>query len=105
MNYETTVQSENGSSYTVQTDGEGDTVVIEREGGWRSRRFAIIAVLAAIVLATAFYLLQTGGDEGAVTAPDESQIPVVSVISPGRATNQGTSTASGTRQVPTVWAL
>ena len=93
MNYETTVQSENGSSYTVQTDGEGDTVVIEREGGWRSRRFAIIAVLAAIVLATAFYLLQTGGDEGAVMV--NSGVPPPPTDWPGSTLRSSTSPAAG----------
>jgi len=94
MNYETTVQPEGGQTYTVETgSGGGDP----GEGGTaaRRRRIAIIAVLAAIALAIAFFLMQGSGDAGGA-ADEAAQVPVVSVVSPGRATVQGSVSTTGT---------
>ena len=89
MNYETTVQPENGHMTMAGHDLEG----VERRRVPRRWRIAIAAVLIAIALAVAFVLIGGGND----AAPaDEAQVPVVSVVSPGRGTVEGTISTTGT---------
>lgn len=91
MNYETTVPAEDGESVTVVSGADGDTVIVDR-GVARRRRWAIVAVLLAVAIAAAFFFMQ-GGEPAAPT--DDSQVPVVTVVSPGRLTVEGTITATG----------
>ena len=90
MNYETTVTGEAADSYTP------DTSQFEMERPSR-RKWVIIGLLVLFVGAVAAFFLTRGGDAAAVGAgDDESQLPAISVISPGRTTVEGTITATGT---------
>lgn len=88
MNYETTVQPEGGETYTVESEGG----VAEGGGATRRRRIAIVALLLGVALAAAFFFMQ-GGEPAAPS--EEGQVPVVTVISPGRTTVEGTISATG----------
>lgn len=85
MNYET----------TVIADSDGDsTVIIDETVAPRRRRWALWAIAGAIALIVALYLYaKTGADPASM---GESQVPVVTVISPGRGTISGTINATGT---------
>lgn len=93
MNYETTVRPESGhlpmAGHDLDTDGSARGPVPRK--WW----IAIAAVLIAIALATAFFLLG-GSDNSAEMGSDEGQVPVVTVVSPGRATVEGTISTNGT---------
>lgn len=86
MNYETTVVP--GEDVAQPLDDSG-------EGAARRRRMAIIAIAAAFALILALYLYAKMAGEGAATE-DESLVPVVTVVAPGRATIEGTINTTGT---------
>ena len=96
MNYETTVTAER----TDDMAGAFDAQV----GPDRSRRrWAIAAGVIVLAALVAWFMFGRGGGDDA--APDPaSQLPVVTVVSPGRATVEGTIAATGTigarREIP-----
>ena len=96
MNYETTVTAE-GSD---ELSGVFDAPVVPRRS---RRRWMIVAGLVLLAAVIAWAVFGRGGAD--TPAPDPaSQLPVVTVISPGRATVEGTIAATGTigarREIP-----
>jgi len=87
MNYETKV---------VDLSGDPDVTVIEtRTGpGRRTLVIGVVVVLALLIAATLFYMGRA--DDKPFQAGKASQVPTVTVISPGRGTVQGTINATGT---------
>ena len=96
MNYETTVTADRADSFSDELDAP----VAQK----RSRRRLIIGALIVLALAIAAYFVFGGGQEATPAADKDSQLPVVTVVSPGRATVEGTISATGTigarRQIP-----
>ena len=99
MNYETTVVAERSG----EMPGAHDTRAGTAEGGGRARRRWIAGGLIGLFIALAAWFLMRGG-EPAPPADKDSQLPVVTVVSPGRATVEGTISATGTigarREIP-----
>lgn len=97
MNYETTVTADRAEPFTGSLD---DTVVPAR-----SRRRWIAGGLVALLLAIlAYFAFGSGAQEATPAADRDSQVPVVTVVAPGRATVEGTISATGTigarREIP-----
>lgn len=97
MNYETTVTADRADDLSGTLDA--------RAVPQRSRRRWIIGALVALLLAIgAYFLFGGGGQEPDPAADKESQLPVVTVVAPGRATVEGTIAATGTigarREIP-----
>ena len=94
MNYETTVTADR-----ADLSGSLDAPVVPV----RSRRRWIIGALVALLLAIGASFVFSGGEEAAPVDKD-SQLPVVTVVAPGRATVEGTIAATGTigarREIP-----
>lgn len=91
MNYETSVTAETAESYPADLIDEADARAARR------RRWIIIAVIALAVLGVIAYAMTRGGGDGAVAAgDDQSQLPVISVVTPGQTTIEGQIQASGT---------
>lgn len=87
MNYET----------TVRADADGDmAVVLDDAAAPRRRRWGIWAIVAAVVLIGALYLMSGGEEEVPLAAGEGSQVPAVTVVAPGRTTVEGTIEATGT---------
>jgi RND family efflux transporter MFP subunit len=85
MNYETKV-----------VDLPDVTVVdIERRPDRRLLIVGLIA-LALLIAGALFYFSGNGADEKAFAPPKRSQVPTVTVVTPGRGTVQGTISATGT---------
>jgi RND family efflux transporter MFP subunit len=95
MNYETTLEAQDGARYPLEGDAELSAVPGE-DASPKRRKYAIIAIVAAIALVAAFFLLSGGEDEDPFAASDAVQVPLVSVVTPGRATIAGTIEATGT---------
>lgn len=70
-----------------------DAVEVQ-SGGNRRRWIAILAVVALALAVLAYFALS--GAAGEEAAPEESQLPAVTVIAPGESTVEGTITATGT---------
>lgn len=96
MNFETTVTADRADAL----DGELGDPLIER----RPRRRLIIGALVVLALAIAAYLFFGRGEATDPAADKDSQLPVVTVVSPGRGTVEGTISATGTiaarREIP-----
>ncbi|WP_338446736.1 efflux RND transporter periplasmic adaptor subunit [Pelagerythrobacter marensis] len=91
MNYESPVTAETAKAYPGGLVDESEARVRRR------RRWIVIGVLALIVLgAIAFFVARGGEGGGAGAGDDQSQLPVISVITPGKTTIQGQIEASGT---------
>ena len=91
MNYETSVSAESAESYPADLIDEGEARASRR------RRWIIIALVVLAVLAGVAFFVARGGENGGVGAGDEqSQAPVVTVVTPGRTTIAGEVEASGT---------
>ncbi|MEE4452007.1 efflux RND transporter periplasmic adaptor subunit [Novosphingobium resinovorum] len=60
----------------------------------RSRRVIVLVIVAVVLLATALWFVLHGGDS-ADKAADTTQVPVVTVIVPGRSSVAGEITATG----------
>jgi RND family efflux transporter MFP subunit len=97
MNYDSKIVSGDGlSAETRVPDGVDVPLVADDELDRRSRRVIILVIVAVALLAVAlwFVLHESGPDDAA--AAGNTQIPVVSVIVPGRASVAGEITATGT---------
>ena len=97
MNYETTVTADRADSFS----GALDATVLPG----RSRRRWIIGGLVALLLAiVAYFAFGSGAQETTPAADQDGQVPVVTVVAPGRATVEGTISATGTigarREIP-----
>lgn len=97
MNYETTVVADSAGDLA----GTYDTTVAAP----RSRKRLIVGALIVLALAIGAWFAFGGGAQDATPAADkDSQLPVVSVIAPGRTTVEGTISSTGTigarREVP-----
>lgn len=97
MNYETTVTADNAHAMSDEIDAP--------VAASRSRRRLIIVALVVLLLAIGAYFVFGGGGKDADPAADKaSQLPVVSVVTPGRASVEGTISATGTigarREIP-----
>ena len=88
MNYETSMVADR-----VQQLPGGDRY----DDAPRSRRRWIIIALVVLGLAIAAWaIFGRGGQDAAPAADDQSQLPLVSVVTPGRATVEGTISSTGT---------
>jgi HlyD family secretion protein len=87
MNYETTVTSGGAHSYSAELPGQDAGAAAKKV-----RNVGLILIGLAILAALSFYLLRPAGGAGA----DAQQLPVISVITPGRTTIQREITATGT---------
>lgn len=96
MNYETTVMTDRNSDLLGAPDAE--------VGSGRSRRRWVIGALVVLLLAIVAYFLFGRGEGGAPPADTEAQLQVVSYVSPGRGTIEGTIATTGTigarREIP-----
>jgi HlyD family secretion protein len=89
MNYETTVMGHEDAAHSLE--GVSDGV---REGASRRKRWVAAAIIAVVTLILALYVYaKTAGE--AAPSDNESQVPVVTVVTPGRTTIAGTITANG----------
>jgi RND family efflux transporter MFP subunit len=99
MNYETTVTAESGEGAPppVPADSYVEETIVERVPLHR-RRNALLGLLAVVVVITGLFLLmhKSGDDKAAFAAAEGAQIPVVTVVTPGRGTIAGTIEATGT---------
>ncbi|WP_120717005.1 efflux RND transporter periplasmic adaptor subunit [Tsuneonella amylolytica] len=96
MNYETTVEAQDSVQYRDSRDSDLSGVTVDERPA-KKRRWPLVALVGAILLAVVLYLAAGGGAEEDPFAPPEAgQIPSVSVITPGRATIAGTIDATGT---------
>jgi HlyD family secretion protein len=97
MNYETTVTADRADALS----GELDTPVAAPRS---RRRWAIGALVALLLAIGAYFAFGTGGQVADPAADKDSQLPVVTVVAPGRATVEGTIAATGTigarREIP-----
>ncbi len=91
MNYETTVTADRAEGYPTDLDGETGAHTTRR------RRWIIIGVIVLAVLGGIAFFVTRGGSGASVAAgEDQSQLPVISVITPGTTTIEGEIEASGT---------
>ena len=91
MNYETSVTAESAESYPADLIDESEARASRR------RRWIVIALVALVVLAGVAFFVARGGENGAVAAgDDQSALPVITVVTPGRTTIAGEIEASGT---------
>ncbi|WP_374407091.1 efflux RND transporter periplasmic adaptor subunit [Pelagerythrobacter sp.] len=91
MNYETSVTAESAEGYPADLSDDSEVRASRR------RRWIVIALVAFVVLAGVAFFVARGNDDGAVGAgDDQSQLPVISVVTPGRTTIAGEIDASGT---------
>lgn len=91
MNYETTVTADRAEGYPADLEGETNARATRR------RRLIIIGVIALVVLGgIAFFVTRGGSGANVAAGEDQSQLPVISVITPGTTTIEGQIDASGT---------
>ena len=91
MNYETRVTAD--GSEPLATDLGG---VDEAQRNRTRKRILIVVGIVAVMAALAFFLYSKFGSTGLAAGDDETQLPVVTVVAPGRATVEGTIGATGT---------
>ena len=92
MNYETSITSEAADSMA------SDLEYGQRSGGDTRRRLMIIgaALIALLIALAAAYFMNAEGAPVAAAGDDDSQLSVVTVVTPGRTSIDGMITASGT---------
>lgn len=90
MNYDTRISPEG----TIITD-DGNPLLEDRETERRSRRRLIIGAVAVLAIIVAIWFLTRGPAEDGTATPAK-QVPVVSVVTPGRGTVAGQINATGT---------
>jgi len=90
MNYETTVDSGKLGGFVSDSMVDG----IDGEAGSRRKLWVGLAIVVALAAVAAMYFFSSGGSTD--FAPrDGQQAPAITVAAPGRATIQGTITATG----------
>jgi HlyD family secretion protein len=95
MNYETTLEAQDHARYPLEGGDELSSVPGE-DASPRRRKYAIIAIVAAIALVALYFFMSGGEEEDPFAASDTAQVPLVTVVSPGRGTIAGTIQATGT---------
>jgi RND family efflux transporter MFP subunit len=95
MNYETTLEAQDGARYPLEGDADLSAVPGE-DASPRRRKYAIVAIVAAIAMVALFFFMSGGKDDDPFAASDAVQVPLVTVVSPGRTTIAGTIQATGT---------
>lgn len=90
MNYDTRITPEG----TIITD-DGNPLLEDSETERRSRRRLIIGAVAVLAIIVAIWFLTRGPAQDGTAAPAK-QVPVVSVVTPGRGTVAGQINATGT---------
>ena len=97
MNYETTVVAERAGDLSGTYDAP---VVAERS----RRRWIVGGLLVLAAAIAAYFVFGSGAQEATPAADKDSELPVVTVVAPGRATVEGTIAATGTigarREIP-----
>jgi RND family efflux transporter MFP subunit len=95
MNYETTLEAQDDARFPL--DGDADLSAVPGEDASPKRRkYAIIAIVAAIAIIALFFFMSGGKDDDPFAASDAVQVPLVTVVQPGRTTIAGTIQATGT---------
>lgn len=94
MNYETTITAEVADNVAADVDGGSEAPGEKRAGMPRWLLFGGLGLLGLLLVIGAYFALATGEPEAA--GDDESQAPVVTVISPGKTTVEGKIEAPGT---------
>lgn len=92
MNYETTLSAQDTAPY----DGGAGDLSGAPDATPRKKRWPLFALLGAIAIAVAAYLMSGGDEEAAFAPPDAGQVPSVTVVTPGRGTIAGTIDSTGT---------
>jgi RND family efflux transporter MFP subunit len=82
----------------IDADGfTGTNPLLDDDGQGRSKRGLVIAgVVLLLIMAAIWFMVHRAGAGGAEEADKKEQAPVVSVITPGRTTIEGTISATGT---------
>lgn len=94
MNYESTITAEVADNVAADVSGGSAASGEKRAGMPRWLLFGGLGLLGLLLAIGAYFALTTGEPEAA--GDDESQAPVVTVISPGQTTVEGTIEAPGT---------
>ncbi|WP_133366397.1 efflux RND transporter periplasmic adaptor subunit [Qipengyuania sediminis] len=96
MNYETSVVADRSADLDGEDGGRVAT-------GRRRRNWIIFALIALALAIAAWFLFLRGGEPAPAADPD-AQLPLVTVVAPGRTTIEGTISATGTiaarREIP-----
>ena len=96
MNYETTLEAQDGERYPLEGADAELSAVPGEDVSSKRRKYAIIAIVAAIALVAAFFFMSGGEDDDPFAATQgASQVPLVTVVTPGRTTIAGTIQATG----------
>jgi RND family efflux transporter MFP subunit len=95
MNYETTLEAQEDARYPLEGGADLSSVPGE-DASPKRRKYAIIAIVAAIAMIALFFFMSGGKEEDPFAASETAQVPLVTVVSPGRATIAGTIQATGT---------
>ena len=90
MNYDTNVDTRGAGLL------EGNDPLVERDNrAGRNRKLLIGAAIVIVALVAVWFLLSQGGDSADFVPDENQQAPAITVSTPGRATTQGTITATG----------
>ena len=96
MNYETRISADRAETL----EGTLEAPVLDRP----RRRWWLIALVGLVLAIGAYLFLGRGGSETTPAGDEDSQLPVVTVIAPGRGTIEGAINATGTlgarREIP-----
>ena len=91
MNYETRVTADGSEPFESDLRG-----VDETQRSAMRKRIIIAGIILAVLAAIAFGLFAKYGSTGLAAGDEEAQLPVVTVVAPGRTTVEGTIGATGT---------
>lgn len=99
MNYDSRIEAgriEAGDAHAAHAPVAGELVDFEQQALARRRRRIIVVIALVLVAIVAIWLfLHRGGEEDALSK-DADQIPVVTVVAPGRSTVAGEISVTGT---------
>lgn len=93
MNYESTAHADGAEVFTSDLSGSEDAETGRLSARGRLILFALVGL--AILGILVFFMLRSG-DGGVVDAGTEDQAPLITVVSPGRATVEGEIATTGT---------
>lgn len=96
MNYDSRIDvTENEGLAATGSGLGGNPLDSDNEQDRASRRWWLIAIVAAIVLATGIWFAVRGGEKTEKAGAADIQMPAVTVVVPGRASVEGEITATG----------
>ncbi|EIZ79050.1 secretion protein HlyD [Novosphingobium sp. Rr 2-17] len=94
MNYDSKIEA--SSIDASDTHGELDPFAdLDQQGRVRRRRIIVLVAIALVAVLALWWFLHRGGEEDALSK-DADQIPVVTVVAPGRSTVAGAIGVTGT---------